>query len=79
MQTKLTLRLDSRLIRRAKRYAALAGKSVSTVVADYFTALDAPPDDPGQLPPRVRSLLGALAETDLDEAVYRSYLESKHR
>jgi hypothetical protein len=79
MQTKLTLRLDSRLIRRAKRYAARSGKSVSTVVADYFIALDAPPDDAGALPPRVRSLLGALADTDLDEAAYRRYLESKHQ
>ena len=40
MHSKLTLRLDSQLIRRAKVYAKRSGKSVSSIVADYFTALD---------------------------------------
>lgn len=79
MQTKLTLRLDDELIRRAKRAAARSGKSVSALVADYLTLLDAPPDDnPAELTPRVRGLLGALAGHDLGIEDYRRHLEEKH-
>ncbi len=79
MQTKLTLRLDSRLIQGAKRYAKRSGKSVSTVVADYFAALEAPLDDPAFLPPKVKSLLGALGTTPVDEADYLRHLEEKYQ
>lgn len=79
MQTKLTLRLDARLIQRAKRYAKRSGKSVSTVVADYFSALGTPLDDPAQLPPKVRSLLGALGNTPVDESDYLLHLETKYQ
>jgi hypothetical protein len=80
MQTKLTLRLDEALIRRAKRYSSRTGKSVSRLVAEYFTLMDATdaavePD----LTPRVRSLLGALAQAGVDEQDYRRHLEAKHR
>ena len=50
MQTKLTLRLEQRLIRRAKAYARRTGKSVSELVADFFGRLDAAT---GEKPPRV--------------------------
>ncbi len=79
MQTKLTLRLDARLILRAKRYAKRSGKSVSSVVADYFAALGAPSDDVASLPPKVQSLLGALGGASVDEADYVRHLEVKHR
>ena len=78
MQTKLTLRLDDELIRRAKRAAHRSGKSVSSLVADYLTLLDAPPDDDVELTPRVRGLLGALAGHDVSEEDYRRHLEEKH-
>ncbi len=39
MQTKLTLRLDDRLIRKAKDFASKNGKSLSQVVGDYFAAI----------------------------------------
>jgi len=79
MQTKLTLRLDSRLIRRAKAYAYRRGKSVSTVVADFFAALDAPAGSPLELTPKVLSLLGALGGSRPDEADHHRHLERKHR
>lgn len=79
MQAKLTLRLDARLVLRAKRYAKRSGKSVSAVVADYFAALGAPSDEAAALPPKVRSLLGALGSTPVDEADYLHHLETKHR
>jgi hypothetical protein len=79
MHTKLTLRLDAALIRRAKAFAKRSGKSVSAVVADYFAALDA---GDGQAPvfgPKVRSLLGVVRERPLEETGYRRHLERKHR
>jgi predicted HicB family RNase H-like nuclease len=41
METKLTLRLDEKLIGRAKSYARKSRKSVSQLVADYFSVLGA--------------------------------------
>lgn len=83
MQTKLTLRLEQRLIRRAKAYARRTGKSVSELVADFFGRLDAPADEASQRvvaqSPAVQSLVGALAGARLDEADYRAHLVEKHR
>lgn len=80
MHTKLTLRLKDHLIRRAKAHARESGKSVSQLVADYFALLDqtAGPGDEA-LPPVTRSLYGALAPAQFDEAEYYAYLKEKHR
>lgn len=80
MQTKLTLRLEERLIRRAKSYARQSGKSLSELVADLFSRLaapDAPPER--ELTPAVRKLAGALAGRPLAREDYRAHLEKKHR
>ncbi|WP_457654689.1 DUF6364 family protein [Rhodocaloribacter sp.] len=86
MQTKLTLRLDEELIRKAKRYARARGKSVSQLVADHFRALTGTKEarlDEEELPPVTRSLLGAfVGERDVPadpEEAYRKHLEDKHR
>ena len=61
MQTKLTLRLDDALINRAKSYARKSGKSVSQIVAGYFSLLnDKPEKDTSEITPIVRSLKGSL-------------------
>jgi hypothetical protein len=80
MDTKLTLRLDETLIRSAKRHSAATGKSVSRLVADYFALIDAADSEAaGELTPRVRSLVGALAEATASEQDYRDHLRDKHR
>jgi phage tail tape-measure protein len=83
MQTKLTLRLEQRLIRRAKAYARRTGKSVSELVADFFGRLEAPteagPTDAVARSPAVQSLVGALAGARVGEADYRAHLIEKHR
>jgi hypothetical protein len=80
MTTKLTLRLDERLISKAKRYAERSGKSVSQIVADYFAAMDAVEDIPGtEVSSRVRSLRGAFKGSTVAEDDHRSYLEEKYR
>ena len=80
MQTKLTLRLDDDLVRKAKAYAHRSGKSVSSLVADFFALLGPRNRREGEeLTPAVRSLLGALGEGRVTERHYRRHLEEKHR
>jgi hypothetical protein len=79
MQTKLTLRLDEDLIRRAKSVAKKRSKSVSQLVADYFASLDKKPKQSADdLSPIVRSLKGVLRGTDVDIEDYRGHLEERH-
>lgn len=83
MHTKLTLRLEQRLIRRAKAYARRTGKSVSELVADFFRRLEAPAGETAASvaaqSPAVQSLVGALGGSGVDEADYRTHLVEKHR
>ncbi|RMF78930.1 MAG: antitoxin [Nitrospirae bacterium] len=79
MQTKLTLRLDEELIRRAKVYAQRRGTSLSRIVAQYFALLDEPAPSEGVGETRlVRELRGSLRGAEVDEADYRRYLEGRY-
>lgn len=79
MQTKLTLRLEDQLIEQAKSYAAQAGKSVSQIVAEYFTLLTSKKSTSSTpSTPITQSLRGLLRESKLDETDYKKYLEGKH-
>jgi hypothetical protein len=79
MNTKLTLRLDQRLIRRAKAHARRSGKSVSQIVADYFSLLGGQPQtDDKELTPTVRALKGVLRGRQIDRTAYRKHLEEKY-
>ena len=81
MYTKLTLRLEADLVRRAKSLAKKTGKSVSRIVADYFTVLERPSRRDNKVPlwpPLVRSLKGSLRKAHVDEKDYRRYLEKKY-
>ena len=82
MQTKLTLRLEEVLIRRAKEHARRRDTSVSKLVADFFRMLEAPDGEPeaeGDVSPAVQQLLGVLRDGDVERADYYRYLENKHR
>ena len=79
MQTKLTLRLDGRLVRHAKQYAERSGKSLSQMVAEYFSAITSPKGAPSELTPAVSKLKGALEGTGVAPEDYGAYLEEKHR
>ena len=79
MQTKLTLRLDDRLISGAKEYAKGAGKSLSQIVAEYFSAIMSPAPAPHKATPAVSRLRGILKESGVvGEQDYLDYLEKKH-
>lgn len=79
MQTKLTLRLEEELIRRAKFFAKKTGKSISQMAADYFALLEKQPEKSDlPLTPFVRSLKGALRGTKVEIEDYHRYLEEKY-
>ena len=78
MQTKLTLRLEADLIKRAKSFAEAHDKSVSQLVSDYFERLSETRISAAKTP-LVRSLRGVLKGHDLGEGDYRKYLAEKHR
>lgn len=84
MQTKLTLRLDERLIVRAKAWARQRGVSLSEAVATVFAQLPGSPDS--ALSPWTRKLVGIGARGNRrppsDEAIRRAHLghlAEKHR
>ena len=69
MHRKLTLRLDEALIQKVKRISKKSGKSVSQMVADYFSLIEQELDlDRKESTPRVRSLFGALAGVKVSES-----------
>ncbi|MCB1034958.1 MAG: antitoxin [Acidobacteria bacterium] len=78
MNTKLTLRLDRDVIRRAKQYSQEVGKPVSRLVEDYFRAVTKPSEPEEDLPPLVRSLRGCIEGSGVEEDDYRRYLEEKY-
>ena len=78
MQTKLTLRMDDRLIADAKRHAAQAGKSLSQIVAEYFRACVSDTRAPAKETPAVSRLRGSLRGTGVDESDYLNHLKDKH-
>lgn len=79
MQTKLTLRLDDELINRAKSYAKKRGKSVSQIVAGYFSLLDAEPGkEASEFTPLVRSLKGSLKGAKVGRKDYHEYIDEKY-
>lgn len=80
MATKLTLRIDEKLIRRAKIHARRSEKSVSQLVSGYFTLLDSRPEErPYEMTPKVISLRGVLQGSHVDIEDYRRHIEEKYR
>ena len=79
MNTKLTLRLDDKLIRGAKRYARDTGKSLSQVVTEYFAAITSVDLPEFTATPIVAGLRGILKDARVDdERDYHAHLEKKH-
>jgi hypothetical protein len=79
VKTKLTLRLDDEIVRRAKRYANEHDTSLSRMVEAYFDAIGRSSSDGMEArSPRVRRLLGVLEGADVREEDDREHLERKH-
>ena len=73
---KLTLSVDEDVVRRAKRYAAGRGTSVSNLVERYLDLL-ARPLSRQEMPPALRLLHGAGKA--VDAGAHRRHLERKYR
>ena len=78
MQTKLTLRMDDRLIADAKRYAAQVGKSLSQIVAEYFRVCVSDTRSRAKKTPVVSRLRGSLRDAGVNESDYLNHLEDKY-
>ena len=79
MNTKLTLRLDDKLIAAAKEHAEKSGKSVSRIVSDLFEIIHNKKHDRNDFPtPAVRSLKGAMKGAQASETDYKKYLDNKY-
>lgn len=79
MNTKLTLRLDRELIERAKKYSKKRGKSLSSIVSEFFTAMTGDVVNlEFPVTPTVRKLKGSLKGAGLTEEEYRRHLEKKY-
>jgi hypothetical protein len=83
VNTKLTLRLDEKLIEGAKEYSQKTGKSVSKLVAGFFASLEikktkAKKKGQQEITPAVFSLKGAMRGKRTTEADYRKHIEKKY-
>ena len=82
MDTKLTLKLDQKVIEQAKVYARQKHQSLSALVEQYFRFLvvrEAEPEPP-EISPTIQQLSGILdpVETDQAREEYIDYLERKY-
>jgi antitoxin component of RelBE/YafQ-DinJ toxin-antitoxin module len=80
VNTKLTLRLDEELIDEAKDYAKKEGKSLSRLVAEFFTAISAKKShfDKSKLRPVTSKLYGSLKDQDISKEDYKKHIEKKY-
>jgi hypothetical protein len=79
METKLTLRMEDKLIRRAKAHARKSGRSLSQLVADFFGMLDSSmKEKPFEMTPKVKSLFGSFAGADEHVGAHNRHLEDKY-
>jgi Family of unknown function (DUF6364) len=74
--SKLTLSVDEKVVRSAKRYAAAQGTSVSRLVERYLDLLSRS-FDMADAPPVLRMLRGAARGIPAD--AYRAHLMRKYR
>jgi hypothetical protein len=65
METKLTLKLDQKVIYSAKKYAENNNRSLSKLVEDYFKNLLSENTPEEEYPPLVKKLSGIISENDL--------------
>ncbi|TNF93658.1 MAG: antitoxin [Gammaproteobacteria bacterium] len=80
MSTKLTLRLDEKLIESAKEYSNRTGKSLSRIVSDLFEIIrnEKLGKEP-EITPVTASLKGALKGKNISEEDYKKHLEEKYQ
>jgi len=78
METKLTLKLDQKVINSVKLYAERNNRSLSRLVEDYFRRLIMENEPPMKFSPLVEELSGVISEKDIQGIDYVDYLEKKY-
>lgn len=86
METKLTLRMDEKIIKAAKRYARKRGTSLSRLVADYLEMVSAKGTSSGsastfERTPILSEISGVLQKTSPKKDLHKEYhnhLEKKY-
>ena len=80
MDTKLTLKLDQKIIEKAKQYAESKNISLSSLVETYLAYITSTvPDQGTDTTPLVKSLSGILKDAPTDyKRSYRSHLKKKY-
>ena len=78
MNTKLTLRVDEAIVRKAKEESKRRGKSVSRMFTEFIESLGSRPGSQKPLPPITASLVGLLKGKEISEQDYRKYLREKY-
>ena len=78
--SKLTLSVEDAVVRRAKRYAARRGTSVSRIVEQYLDLVSRPaPSEEEDVTPLLKQLRAEMKGVSVDVAEYYRYLERKYR
>ena len=80
MTTKLTLTIEERVIKTAKKYAQKKGRSLSGLIENYLKALASEDSLASEMTPRVRRLRGSIklpANFDYKKAIGES-ISKKH-
>jgi len=80
MNSKLTLKLNSIVIARAKKYAKMHNTSLSKMIESYLDSVTKPGDSGIEITPLVKSLSGvADLPSDYDyRRDYTDYLDQKY-
>lgn len=78
MNTKLTLRMDENIVRKAKMEAKRRGKSVSQMVAEFIESIGLQQNSAKDLPPTTASLVGILKGKEISEEDYKTHLREKY-
>jgi len=81
MDTKLTLKLDQKVIEKAKVYARDQGISLSRMVEEYLESVTASSQPRPTLTPVVEKLSGVLHLIDKEDErkAYRDHLSDKYK
>jgi hypothetical protein len=81
METKLTLRLNRKVILRAKQYAASHKISLSKMIENYLDSVTEQKSEDIEITPLVKSLSGVIKlPVDFDyKKEYGDYLEEKYK
>ncbi len=81
MDSKLTLKLDSKIIEEAKVYAKESNTSLSKLIENYLSAITSKKDQKRKVNPIVKSLTGIIKLDDSKDykKAYTGYLIEKYK